>query len=298
MKKEITNCGLIALSEIFELKTTSIRTLINIAEDNGVRLYPYLVPLDEIDNVKLPAIFHCDNHFVYASKPIDLLGYNPTGYVITIDKQKLIEANNYLLSSVLGNTWVAVGVGGASAIMGGISAISAGKQKKKIAQEIANQKEVKLTNIADGLQVSTLGSDLQKEEQARLAATQTSALADAGSRALGVGVGRVSAQNQNVNANIAADLDAQQKNIDMMKAQDEGRIQMTKEQRQQAKLAALSSQYAGAQDAQAQGMGNMMQGFGMAAGAASGSGKLAGTPKTPKAKLTSVSEITPIGLKR
>lgn len=195
-------------------------------------------------------------------------------------------------------TWVAVGVGGASAIMGGINAISAGKQKKKIAQEIANQKEVKLTNIADGLQVSTLGSDLQKEEQARLAATQTSALADAGSRALGVGVGRVSAQNQNVNANIAADLDAQQKNIDMMKAQDEGRIQMTKEQRQQAKLAALSSQYAGAQDAQAQAMGNMMQGFGMAAGAASGSGKLAGTPKTPNAKLTSVSEITPIGLKR
>ena len=167
-------------------------------------------------------------------------------------------------------TWVAVGVGGASAIMGGISAISAGKQKKKIAQEIANQKEVKLTNIADGLQVSTLGTDLQKEEQARLAATQTSALADAGSRALGVGVGRVSAQNQNVNANIAADLDAQQKNIDMMKAQDEGRIQMTKEQRQQAKLAALSSQYNASADAQAQGMGNMMQGVGMAGGAIAG----------------------------
>ena len=179
--------------------------------------------------------------------------------------------------------WVSVGIGGASAIMGGIQALSAGKQKKKIAQEIANQKEVKLTNIADGLQVSTLGSDLQKEEQARLAATQTSALADAGSRALGVGVGRVSAQNQNVNANIAADLDAQQKNIDMMKAQDEGRIQMTKEQRQQAKLAALSSQYAGAQDAQAQGMGNMMQGVGMAGGALAGSDVLSGKGKTPKA---------------
>lgn len=195
-------------------------------------------------------------------------------------------------------TYFSVGIGGASAIWSGIQAGKANKQKKKIAQEIAKQKEVKLTNIADGLQVSTLGSDLQKEEQARLAATQTSALADAGSRALGVGVGRVSAQNQNVNANIAADLDTQQKNIDMMKAQDEGRIQSVKEQRQQAKLAALSSQYAGAQDAQAQGMGNMMQGVGMAGGALAGSGKLAGTPKTPKAKLTSVSEITPIGLKR
>lgn len=181
-------------------------------------------------------------------------------------------------------TWVAVGVGGASAIMGGISSIGAGKKKKKIAQEIAKQKEVKLTNIADGLQVSTLGSDLQKEQQSQLASTQTSALADAGSRALGVGIGRVAAQSQDVNANIAADLDAQQKNIDMVRAQDEGRIQSVKEQRQQAKLAALSSQYAGAQDAQAQGMGNMMQGVGMAGGALAGSGKLAGTPKTPKAK--------------
>lgn len=195
-------------------------------------------------------------------------------------------------------TWLAVGVGGASMIMGGVQSISASKQKKKIAKAIANQKEAPLTNIADGIQVSTRSSDLQKEEQARIASTQTSALADAGSRALGVGVGRVAAQSQDVNAQIGANLDEQQKAIDMLKAHDEGRIQMTKEQRAQAKLAALSSQYNAAADSQAQGMGNMMQGFGMAAGAASGSGKLAGTPKTPKAKLTSVSEITPIGLKR
>lgn len=194
--------------------------------------------------------------------------------------------------------WVSVGIGGASAIMGGIQSLGAAKQKKKIAKEIANQKEVKLTNIADGLQVSTLGSDLQKQEQGRLAATQTNALAEGGSRALIGGIGQVAAGSQNVNANIAADLDAQQKNIDMMKAQDEGRIQMTKEQRQQAKLAALSGQYAASADAQAQGMGNMIQGVGMAGGALAGSGKLAGTPKTPRAKISSVSELTPIGLKR
>jgi len=193
-------------------------------------------------------------------------------------------------------TYVSVGIGAGGAIWSAIQSGKANKQKKKIAKEIANQKEAPLTNIADGLQVSTLGSDLQKEEQARLASTQTSALEDAGSRALGVGVGRVSAQNQNVNANIAADLDAQQKNIDMMKAQDEGRIQMTKEQRQQAKLAALSSQYNASADAQAQGMGNVMQGVGLAGGALAGSGKLAGTAKTPNAKLTSVSELTPKGL--
>lgn len=171
--------------------------------------------------------------------------------------------------------WISVGIGGASAIMGGIQSLGASKQKKKIAKEIANQKEAPLTNIADGLQVSTLGSDLQKQQQAQLAATQTSTLADAGSRSLIGGIGRVAAQSQDVTANIAADLDAQQKNIDMMKAQDEGRIQQTKEQRQQAKLAALSSQYNASADAQAQGMGNIMQGVGMAGGALAGSGKLA-----------------------
>lgn len=187
--------------------------------------------------------------------------------------------------------WVSVGIGGASAVMGGIQALSGGKQKKKIAREIANQKEVKLTNVADGLQVSTLGSDLQKQQQAQLSATQTSTLADAGSRSLIGGIGRVAAQSQDMNANIAADLDAQQKDINMTRAQDEGRIQMTKEQRQQAKLAALSSQYAGAQDAQAQGMGNIMQGVGMAGGALAGSGKLAGK-KTPKAGIGDVASAT------
>lgn len=171
--------------------------------------------------------------------------------------------------------WVSVGIGGASAIMGGIQALSGGKQKKKIAKEMANQKEVPLTNIADGMQVSTLGSDLQKQEQARLSATQTGALAEGGSRALIGGIGRVSAQSQDLNANIAAGLDAKQKDINTVRAQDEGRIQMTKEQRQQAKMNALSSQYAAAQDSTAQGMGNIMQGVGMAGGTLAGSGKLA-----------------------
>lgn len=164
-------------------------------------------------------------------------------------------------------TWVAVGVGAVSLTTGIIKSSKEAKNKKRIAKEIANQKEVKLDNVADGLQVSTLGSDLQKQEQARLVSTQTSALSDAGSRALGAGIGRVAAQSQDVNAKIAADLDAQQKNIDMLKAQDKGNIRLTKEQRQQAKLAALSSQYNASADAQAQAQGNMIQGLGMAAGA-------------------------------
>lgn len=166
-------------------------------------------------------------------------------------------------------------MGIASAITGGVGAvteivnsISEAKNKKKIAQEIANQKEVPLTNVADRLQVSTRGADLKKEEQSRLASTQTAALQDAGSRALIGGIGRVSASNNAVNAEIGADLDSQQKQIDQIGAQDEIRIQKTKEQRAKDKLAALSSQYNAASQGQQMGIGNAISGLGQAANAA------------------------------
>lgn len=129
------------------------------------------------------------------------------------------------------------------------------------------------------MQVSTRGADLQKEEQARLAATQTGALTDAGSRALGVGIGRVSAQNQNLNAEIGANLDEQQNNITNVRAQDEQRIQMTKEQRQQAKLAALSSQYNASSQNMMGGIGNAIGGIGMVGNAQAGTEKPAKTTK-------------------
>ena len=169
--------------------------------------------------------------------------------------------------------------GGLGALKGFYTAISEAKNKKKIAKEIANQKEVPLTNIADGMQVSTRGADLQKEEQARLAATQTGALADAGSRALGVGIGRVSAQNQNLNAEIGANLDEQQNNITNVRAQDEQRIQTTKEQRANAKLAALSSQYNASSQNMMGGIGNAIGGVGMVGNAQAGTEKPAKTTK-------------------
>lgn len=162
--------------------------------------------------------------------------------------------------------------GGLGALTGVYSAVSEAKNKKKIAKEIANQKEVQLSNIADGMQVSTRGSDLQKEQQAQLASTQTSALADAGSRALGVGIGRVAAQSQDVNAQIGANLDEQQNNITNVRAQDEQRIQTTKEQRANAKLAALSSQYNASSQNMMGGIGNAIGGIGQIGNGMSASG--------------------------
>lgn len=165
---------------------------------------------------------------------------------------------------------VTAGAGALTAVTGAIDTFSNMKAKKRVANEIKNMKEVPLTNIADGMQVSTLGSDLQKGQQSQLAATQTSALQDGGTRALLGGIGRVSAASQDVNAQIAANLDQQQQQINQVRAQDEGNIRGIKEQRQANKLAALSSQYNAANQGVAQGMANVVQGLGTAGNAIGG----------------------------
>lgn len=179
-------------------------------------------------------------------------------------------------------SYVAIAVGASTAIMGGVKAIGAAKDKKKAAAEAARMKEVPLENIAKGLQVSTLGAKNRQEGQSVLEATQTAALSGAGSRAIIGGAGRVAAGSQDVNKDIAANLDEQQKQIDMIGAEDNARIRGIKEDRNASKLAALSGQYNAAADAQQQGFGNMIQGVGMAGTAAGGS--TSDTSKTTSGK--------------
>ena len=163
-------------------------------------------------------------------------------------------------------------MGVASAITGGLGVgmsiydkIQGAKQKREARRALENIKRQPLTNISDGLQVSTLGSDLQKEEQARLASSQVSALQGAGTRGLIGGLGAVEAGNQNVNAKIAADLDIQQKQIDQIRAEDEARIRGMQEQRELADVSALSSQYQAGSDLDRMSTANAIQGLGMVA---------------------------------
>jgi hypothetical protein len=147
--------------------------------------------------------------------------------------------------------------------------VKAAKEKKAAAAAINAQKAPELQNAGEQLQVSTLGSDLQKEEQGRLAASQVQAAQEAGTRGVIGSVGKIAAQNQNVNAQTAADLDQQQKEIDYFKAQDTANIRGIKDQRFRDKLAALSSQYNSANQMQQQSMGNAISATGSALGSLS-----------------------------
>ena len=153
-------------------------------------------------------------------------------------------------------------IGGVSAAASAAQAIKEAKDKKAAAAALANLQAPPLNNVADKLQVSTLGSDLQKEEQARLAATQVEALRGGGTRALIGGLGRVEAGSQQVNQQVGATLDQYQKQIDQQKAEDDARIRSMNEQRYNQDAQALSSQYNAANQNMNQAIGNVFQGAG------------------------------------
>jgi hypothetical protein len=163
-------------------------------------------------------------------------------------------------------------IGTATAIAGGIGLLGSGFQAIKGAEqsaaarrELENYQRQQLENAYENVQVSTLGADLQREEQARLAASQTEALRGAGVRGLVGGLGRVEAGSQMMNAQIGADLDRQQQAINQAIAQDEAQIRAMQEQREMQDISALSSQYNAGQQTMMSGLGGIAQtGLGLA----------------------------------
>lgn len=152
--------------------------------------------------------------------------------------------------------------GGLSAMTGLFQTISAAKEKKNAQKALEAYQRQQLQNEAENLRVSTLGSDLQREEQAKLAATQVSALQGGGSRTLVGGLGRVESGNQAVNQQIAAGLDEQQVAIDREKMNEEIRLRSMQENRENADINALSSQYQSGKQDMNMGIGNIIQGLG------------------------------------
>jgi hypothetical protein len=115
MENIITNCGLIALRNIDELKNISIRTILNLAEDNNVILYPYKIALSDFDTIALPAIFHSENHFEYISEKAQLKDKAFSGFVLTTKKYDFPKISEHFTSTIIGQTWVAAGIASGAA---------------------------------------------------------------------------------------------------------------------------------------------------------------------------------------
>ena len=191
---------------------------------------------------------------------------------------------------------IASAVSGGLGVAGGLyEMINGAKEKREAQRALENYQRQQLQNVYDNTAVSTLGADRQIENQARLASGQIAALQGGGARTLIGGLGRVEAGNQNVNQQIAADLDQQQKQIDFARAGDQANIRSMQENRENADISALSSQYMAGKQDQNTGMGNIALGAGMLGNAifpkpdsvgqsgytVSGSATAPNTPMTP-----------------
>lgn len=190
---------------------------------------------------------------------------------------------------------LATGLSAGLGIVGGISnMISGAKEMREAKDALERYKRQELTNVAEGLQVSTLGSDLQREEQSRLASGQIGALREGGARTLIGGLGRVEAGNQRVMRETGADLDMQQRQIDQMRAEDDARIRSMQENREIGDLSALSSQVQSGKQDMYGGFGNIIQGTGMLGGAL---GKMGGGGQGAQMpQVESVNQLQPQGI--
>lgn len=153
MEKLITNCGLVALRNISEIKDISVRSLINIADDNGIKLYPYLLEKGEARKVKLPAIFHNENHFSYVNDDSLLSEYENNKCTVLLMQESSFSPISVSTDKIMGASWVAVAVGGAAVVGGVGKAVSANSLANKQRKALDDLKESNY--IAPGLLQAT-----------------------------------------------------------------------------------------------------------------------------------------------
>jgi len=151
-------------------------------------------------------------------------------------------------------------IGGVSALGGAYQAIQGAKQARDAQNALNNLPIPDLQNAYAGQQVSQLGANLQREEGARQFATGVDALRSGGIRGIVGGLGQLNEQQNLQNRQIGANLDEQQKQINMSIAEDDARIRAMKESRYQGNVAALSSQISAGRQQEMQGIHGAIQG--------------------------------------
>ncbi|WP_374440625.1 hypothetical protein [Epilithonimonas sp.] len=154
------------------------------------------------------------------------------------------------------------GVSGLATAGSGIAqAIGAGKEAKRAREAIDNYQRQTLTNPYGGLQVSTLGADRMREDLARTVATMTEQAALGGIKGVASLAPNIVQQQNAQEAQIAANLDEQEKQRQQMIAQGNAMVQQMTEQRENNDLLGLGQQLSVAQQNKANGWNTFAQGM-------------------------------------
>ena len=137
--------------------------------------------------------------------------------------------------------------------------VSGNKMARQAKREIDNYQRQDLINPYEGLQVSTLGADRQREDLARSIATLANQAAMGGSRGiLGLAPQMLAQQNQQT-AQIASELDQQEKQRQQLIARGNEMVQNMNEVREQQDLAGLGQMWQTGRAETMNGINNLVQ---------------------------------------
>ena len=184
-------------------------------------------------------------------------------------------------------------IGGAGLAMSAYQAYQGNKNAQEGKDALANYKRQDLaeSNPYKNLQISTVGSDLMREESSRNMATAMSGINNAGTRAIIGGTPRLVAEQNNVNRNIQKELDDQVARRNFAIAQDQTAIRDLQENREISDLAGIGQQIqTGRQD-----MWSGIRGMGSSAMSLAQSGVFNGTPQVEGVEGVE-SFLKPVGL--
>jgi len=145
--------------------------------------------------------------------------------------------------------------------LSGAKFLTSMKDRKRAKNALDNYQRQELNNAFENVQVSTLGSDLMREENARNMATATDMIAQAGDRSIVGGLPKIVAQTNIANQEARKNLDEQVMKRDYAIAGDEQQIRAMKEARDNANISALSSQYNSANQDMWNGLQGMVSGL-------------------------------------
>jgi hypothetical protein len=152
---------------------------------------------------------------------------------------------------------IGIAVAGASMYMGEAQKKKAQKQMR----EYERQDIAEGTSPYENIQVSTLGSDLMREENQLASANAYDVLGLSGDRAIVGGVGKVVSGTNNLNRVAQKELDDQKLKRDYAIAGDETALRSMREQRDNQNIAAISSQIAAGNQGVQNGMMGMASGL-------------------------------------
>ncbi len=157
---------------------------------------------------------------------------------------------------------ISLGVGAAGTIGTGLAqSFSAKKQANAIQAQINNYQRQTLTNPYENIQVSTLGTDRQREDLARAMTTYANLAAMGGGQTLASLAPAMLAQQNQQDQQITANLDQQEAQRQQLIAQGYTQVQNLQEQRERDDLLGLGNALNVANQNRANGINTITQGF-------------------------------------